>query len=62
MKRFSIHRVHLSLFVVAMIVDIKYLSGGNLLKAVQDQTKNHTTYFIPAFKNFVLIKQIQKIH
>lgn len=45
-----------------MIVDIKYLSGGNLLKAVQDQTKNHTTYFIPAFKNFVLIKQIQKIH
>lgn len=47
MKIFSIHRVHLSLFVVIVVV-INYLSAGNLFEAVQG-----TKDFIPAFRNFV---------
>lgn len=44
-----------------MMVDIKYLSGGNSLKAVQDQTTKHNILFQP-LKNFVLIKQLKKVH
>lgn len=44
-----------------MMVDIKYLSGGNLLKLYKTRPKN-PQHIIPAFKNFVLIKQVQKVH